>query len=709
MNIRRYLPGIIVLAAVSLAIIAFASPLFRVLGFEYSSVSAIALSMWVMLASSKRAMSAEPGFLKQVAFETLIYALTPLFISILSLVAIPNCDLVYGLLYYIEIVPATIIIAALLGTLIGRCATNNFWRIAFVIFAWIVWFGVSFIPGYFGPQIFTYGWQYGYFPGFVWDEAMELRDAYWYSRAVEIAIAILSLIVIRPKRSLSRLAVSAFVPVAAATITVLISTFFFQRLGIVVTNDMIERRLSDTIIISPVTIHFSIAAFNADERAYLKYELRADLDSIKAFYKLHSITEPIDIYVYSSSDMMNMFIGTGNASISKPWRSELHIAKENLRSLKHELTHVILASFGKFPFDVSYSTGLTEGAAEASDPYYDGIRSPTELAAEIVQTKLAYDIKSVMSFTGFASSASGKSYVLAGSFASYLIGRFGAEKYLSIYRSLDYDAEYGVPIESLENDWLVLLAKNEKILSHYDSLRIRYDFDRHSIVAEPCVRRIGRLMKQAHGFYQRKHFIEADKIYKQVVDEAGRADAARNRAFCYIQLKDFPKALAALDSSMLQLSAIDRIGLHQIRGDLLYIVRSDKREAVGEWSEAENFALNSEQLLSSLSRRFCFSTTPDTTLAASILAGIYQNESIDVIANELDRLPIPAKDSGSFGAARFYLHARLCESKGKLREAVQFFQKAKKTGGSDLYSKSFNIFQQLMDDRFSDYERALTY
>ncbi|MFI5264854.1 MAG: hypothetical protein ACHQM6_10090, partial [Candidatus Kapaibacterium sp.] len=94
-----------------------------------------------------------------------------------------------GVIFYIEIVYPTALIAVLCGIRFFGAKEKSLRRrnISIAVF-WIVTLLISLLPGYFSAKIYTYGWQYGYFPGFVWDEAMELSSGYWISRILEIAI-----------------------------------------------------------------------------------------------------------------------------------------------------------------------------------------------------------------------------------------------------------------------------------------------------------------------------------------------------------------------------------------------------------------------------------------------------------------------------------------------------------------------------------------
>lgn len=627
--------------------------------------------------ASKRVFAAENISVKTVSIivaEGLFYSLVPLCVSLVSTVAIPNCSLSDGLLFYIEIVPFTILTGVLLGVSIGLMAPTNRSRILLVLGSWLLWFIVSLLPGYFGPQIFIYGWQYGYFPGLVWDEAMELQPAYWWSRLIVILIAIYPLVLKRSARSFPS---AIAMIVAPLWITVLIVELI-PHMGIFQTATYIEEDLSKSLRVQNATLHYSPDSMMPDEIEFITYEIGADLDSIRSFYQLPvNSFGSIDIYLYPSVAELSKYVGTRSASISKPWRSELHIAKENLQSLKHELVHVLLGPNGNFPFSISYSTGITEGAAEAIEETYDGIRSLNELSSQIIEMKLASGVSDILSFTGFASNASSKSYVLAGAFSSYLISKYGADKYLKVYSSLDYDEVYNRSLKELEGDWLADLKQHPVTMSADDTLRTNYLFARRSIIMQPCLRRIGKLMKEARGLFHNKSYNDADSVYAIVVAEAGRADAIQGRIYSLLRLHKFKEALTVLDTTMAANEKSNRTGLHILRGDLLFI--NGDSLAITEWEAAANLKLNSEHFLAAFSRLHCLAMASNVDLARRYFKQLYNGAYSWRLNKVLETLDVSQKQGDTanlFFAAKNYLVARNYESMGRLREGALSFDLA---------------------------------
>lgn len=712
--LKRYRSGIFYHIGVSLAIILFASPLFRTLGFEYASLSALATSFWCMLVASKRASAIDTTrlhLLGIIAAECGLYILIPLFTSLLSAIFIPNCSLIDGIVFYIEIVPLTALIAILLGAPIGLRANSNRWRILLVIISWVAWLIVSLLPGYFGPQIFTYGWQYGYFPGFVWDEAMELGNPYWWSRLIVVVVAAVSFFATRGDRNSWKSIMSVFVPIIQTAALLIVALIFIPpQLNIIESTGLVERELLSALFAENITIHYKPNSLTSDEVFFLRKQVGLYRDSIITFYHLPTQT-PIDIYLYPSVTELDKYVGTKSASISKPWRNELHLAKENLGSLKHELVHVMLSRYGKFPFAVSYSTGITEGAAEAIEDTYDGIRTADDLAKAIIDLKLAKGVSAVMSFTGFASNASGKSYVLAGSFTSYLISRYGAEKYLLVYHSLDYERVYGKAIEQLEQEWLAQLATNKTTMTTTDTERTRFYFDRKSIIAEPCLRRIGKMTKQARTlFYERNH-AAADSVYDDIIRESGRVDAIQGKIRSLMRQGKYREALFALDTIKAAQDSMNKVVLYLLRGDLLVLNNILMDTVLAEWQKAADLQLSGDYYLASMSRILCSGSTSDIEAVKKYLKDLYNGATPKTLFSDIENLqPLRLGDQYFYGAKNYMLAQSLI-SMGELRKATEhlstiFEQREINTILSQ--NNGFSLYFRLIKKRYDEYRNVFS-
>ncbi len=710
--LKRYRNGIFYHIAISLAVIIFASPLFRILGFEYSSLVALASSMWCMLVASKRASTIETSKLRLlgiIATECGIYILIPLITSLLSAIFIPNCSLTDGLVFYIEIVPLTAIIAILLGAPIGLTTKSNRSRVVLVVGSWCLWLIVSLLPGYFGPQIFTYGWQYGYFPGFVWDEAMDLKNAYWWSRIIVVVVVAVCYFAIKHKRNLLSNILTLCLPIIQTAGLIFFSLAIGLEFHIIETTEHVERELSSQILIENTTIHFRPNSLTNDEIVFWHKQVQVYVDSIRSFYKLGLSAEKINIYLYPSVKELDEYVGTRSASISKPWRNELHIAKENLGSLKHELVHVMLAPYGKFPFNVSYSTGLTEGAAEAPEDSYDDIHSINYLASTIIDMKLAKGVASVMSFTGFASNASGKSYVLAGSFASYLIAQYGAEKYLQSYHTLDYESIYHKTIEQLEQEWLAHLSLERSRdqmspMTLFDSQRTRFYFDRKSIVAEPCLRRIGKMMKQASQLFRDRDYVRAGTVYQTIIQESGRLDAVYGLVRSIMLQGKYREALYTLDTINPH-DSTKQIWMHLLRGDLLFLSGVSIDQVLSEWLYAANLQFSGDYFLAAISRVHCVSSCSDRSVAERYIQGYYkvtpEKELFDLLKDVQSVIP----GDMNFVAAKNFLLAQSLIRMGKLQQATDQLALIFQTGDINLYSDA-SLYYRLIRKKYDELRAA---
>jgi hypothetical protein len=677
---RSFIIGVLFYSVVSLAIILFASPLFAVIGFEFATVISLATSIHLLFYTAQKSATLPKGkftqTLKSIYVPIALFLLLPFCIGVVNGLLINQCDLLLGIVMYVQVVIPTAIIAVLFGIHYGWMKPKTSRRVWVSVF-WVVTFVVSLIPGYLNPQIFTYGWQYGFFPGFIWDAAMELQPAYWWSRlcvllfAVSFLVEDYQLIKAGAKTREERVKVrqANFWRVGVFINTpIVICLLLLPQIGIIRSHRDIKRELRKTINIkNSVIIHCTDSTFTNEELTLLQYKCSLYCDSIRLFF---NITDKrlTHLYIYPSNEQMKKFVGTSSASIAKPWMNELHIAKENLGSLKHELVHTLLAPYGNYPFDISWSTGLTEGAAVAVEENYDGIRDCDDYAARILQLGLAQGVKEVMSFSGFAAQASGKSYTLAGSFSKYLIKQYGSEKFLSLYNTRNYDGIYGKPVEALEREWIVSLRALQTPMDRYDSLRVHFYFDRTSIINEPCLRRIGRLMKQASEYFADSMYKQADAVYAEVLQESDRLDAIRGRVFSHLRMNDPQAALKILDTLPAAQIESNRAALHNLKGDCIFFATGDTAKAKAEWMEAMNLELSDRSVITGYIRYY-FLSRISPEIARKYLTIIYNADKVNIETIIMMSQFENAEVDVEFGIGVQALLFRLSDEIGELKQA----------------------------------------
>lgn len=592
---RPYSRGIVVwaslLAAVSGLLIALGSPLFRVLGFEYAAISALLLSLFVGFFSAARAGGGR-STLGDNLVAALQFWLIPLIVSLLSLLIIPNCALGEGLTFYCLIALPTTVLAAAFGTSLGLLSKTS--RTGVILFAafWMISFIVSLIPGYIYPQLFTYGWQYGFFPGLIWDEYIELGVGYkWH--LLEWSVLALILLWYAHSAGAQRTVRSWLTPVG---LVVLYGLLLLSRdeHDIVTSHQKVAAHLNAAIEIDGrTTVHYRASSLTAHERELLRRNTAWYLYDIREQLQLKDTSQHIDIYVYPSTESLYQLIGTRNASIAKPWLSELHIARENLGSLKHELVHVLLKEWGDFPFNASWSTALTEGVAMALEPSYDGIHTLDEHSSAILQMGLGQGVQQAMSFAGFASQATTTSYVLSGSFVDHLLRTYGPQKLSKVYSSLGFKAAYGRSLPELETEWRNKILAAAAALNRYDSLRTRFYFERTSILFTPCLRRIGKLEMQARRQMERREFATAKRTYLDIFSQSGRLGSLRG-AVVASNLAGDQSARTILDTARIDHHP-QRLSLYMLKGDLIDTAYYDTLIAA---------RLSAQNLLTVFSRRY---------------------------------------------------------------------------------------------------------
>jgi hypothetical protein len=608
-----------ILSVVSALVIVLATPLFAVLGFEYSTLMALVLSLVCGIAAAKRQRTEMTQWLEiqRILLQCLTLASVPFVVSVISLAWLSNCSFLDGLIFYLEIAYPSAILGGLFGLAFSWLAKKRSKAVFLFIVFWIVTLFLSFLPGYFNPQLFTFGWQYGFFPGIVWDESLELTNAYLAFR-IENIIWVIFAVSLAYEMRIPRRPKMWFVIPGVIALTLF---GFHDELHITTSHDAVHSSLTKIMKLAPnCAIYYAPGSLTQDELDKINRDVQWFFHDIERRFSLHPPSEPISIYIYPSSDVMFSLIGTRTASISKPWLGELHIAKENLESLKHELTHVLLQQKGVFPFYVSWSTGLTEGAAMSVEPEYDGIYTLDEHAARILQMHYASGVEEVMSFSGFAANASQKSYVLAGSFSRYLLSTYGSAPFDQVYASLDWQREYGKPLDSLEAEWKRWLAPMMTPMDAGDSARFRYYYDRASIIFNPCLRRIGKLQREGSKAFQEHRYADASRLFHDAIQEGAGISALFTAEGALIRIGNWRGAMALLDTTRSPVIEKQKVALDLQRANL-HVIAGDTLLADTLYNNAESLKLNNQRFLLSYASH---------VLLHSVPASLWRNYLTDV-------------------------------------------------------------------------------
>ena len=516
---NRSLPVALFLLLASLILLRI--PLFNSLGYEFSASIALALALPVGFSSMTTLRRRFPSRVKiqTVAYRTAVsqifrdqlrVMLLPVLLASANSLWVRNCAYGEGLLFYILVPVVTCVFCVSLATWCFAIFRHPRWAFIFVL-------GIILLhplyTGYFSPQIYSYNFIYGYFPGFSYDETLTISATLLVFRTVTmmaaVALLLLASHVIRhgtPRAGLLR----NFIPVIREGGTslqrmllgvllacVAVSWALRYKLHFETSVDDIREELSDVYVTEHFHIFYRHDSFTSDEIGRVATEHEFRFHQVAAALAEREPTT-IDSYIYPDQDAKRRFIGTGTTNIAKPWRREIHLDKDSWEgTVKHEIVHVLAARFGLPIIKAHYNTGIVEGLATAIDNDA-GSHTLHEYAASILRLHIVDNPKALISAAGFMTQSSGVSYTLMGSYVKFLIDRFGIERFKLLYGGKSAVLSYGRTDAALVEMWKKYLERipiDSAWLPH-----VRYYYQRPSIFAKECARAVAELNEQ--GFHE---------------------------------------------------------------------------------------------------------------------------------------------------------------------------------------------------------------
>ncbi len=523
--------------------------LFNYLGYEFSVVVALTMSVISGLVTIGLFRKSFEGaievrlidfliFQKSNLYINLILLALPLIVVTVNLLAVKNCSYGEGLLFFGLIPVVTVLFSVTLATL---CSILFTWSRTVYSFTLLV---VGLVHplwlGYFTPQIHSYNFLYGFFPGFSYDEVLTITPTLILFRVITVllslSIFLFASLLINQIRGTNRL-IEKLVSIKKifstelstqkifliALLVIMVCVWVFRiELGFESSLSAIRSELGGVYRTEHFAIYYSKDSYSDEGIRWVAAEHEFRLRQVAERLQV-SLRNSIASYIYPSEESKREFIGTGTTAIAKPWRYEIHLNRDSWqRVLKHELVHVLAGEFGVPVIHASLSTGLLEGLAMAVEWEF-GNRTLHEYAAAMKRFGLMRDVSSLMSLTGFAAQPSTVSYVLCGSFCRFLIDRYGMVRFEDVYRGRSFSRVYEKDLAQLVGEWKDFLTRipvPDDWISH-----VKFYFDRKSIFTKECARYIARLNNEAMHHLRRKSFAQAMQLYAMSLEEHWNSEA----------------------------------------------------------------------------------------------------------------------------------------------------------------------------------------
>ncbi len=492
-------------------------PLFNVLGFDF----AFAMGLGVAFAATDIGHGVVPsdqragiGVLAVRGFTlTLLALVVPFLVSVGNAVRVRNCNLGAGVIFFALLPVGTALFAAPAGVLVAHLVPRRS-RLS----AWLVPVGsilLTLYRLYVDPAVFAFDPFGGYFPGPIYDEAMQPPPRLlWFRLAnlVWIGAALTIFAVVRAYRQRKPLSKTMIGTAALLGLTGVGLFMYRGHLGFHVTRARLIQLLSRETRTAHFILFTDPHVQSDDDVARVVRDLEFRHQQLTTTFG-PAPDGPITVYQFPSSESKKTLVGAGSTLYAKPWTREIFVQIDRFpaRRLRHELAHVFAGSSGDPIFGVSLAvswkgpipivrlaSGLIEGIAEAADygdP--DGASTIHQEAAAMVRAGLAPPLTLVVG-AGFSTLSGARAYTVAGSFCHFLLRTYGGEKLRAAYRSAgDFPAVYGKSLGELDSAWHAFLAAQP--VPATEQARARERFRRGAIFQKVCARDLAARLEEARG------------------------------------------------------------------------------------------------------------------------------------------------------------------------------------------------------------------
>ncbi len=274
-----------------------------------------------------------------------------------------------------------------------------------------------------------------------------------------------------------------------------------------------------------------------------------------------------------------MLIGSGKTHIARIWNNEIHVnARDAEDVLRHEMVHLLANEFGH-PLYSSLSAVLLEGIAEAYGDD-DGLLTPHQWARVLLMKDRLPDMDQLMRQRIFFTTATRLSYTIAGSFCKYLTEHYPLSRFKAVYRSLDFEREYGKPLGMLIEEWKTVL-RNVPV----DSANIAFAdmLLQPSYTEKPCFHAVAGYIREIGLLMENSEFEKALPITECALKkDPGNMMLHWMKARCFQRSRYYPEAAASVEE------ALSRGGVHPAWRARFAVLRADVAFLAGSLEMADS-------------------------------------------------------------------------------------------------------------------------
>lgn len=491
------------------------SPLLGVHGVESALVLGVWLPPFVAAAGARRVVRARragvsppaSGLLAGAVGRGLVVLLVPVALLALNALRIRNCSPWQGLLFMLLGPLPGVVLAAVVGVAAGAAVRRAGLATALAVLVPLAGVAATVHRFYASPAIALYGHFFGWFPGAIYDEAIELPVELGTFRGVTALLTGgLALLVValwdrgRMRLRLGRGKLPAAVSGAALLAAAGAAVAFGPELGHRTTAAHVEEELGARVQGERCIV---VAPREMAHDELLRHVADCDFHVHRAEQVLGVRQRaPITAFLFRNADEKRRLMGAGRTHVAKPWRHEVYLNAEPWphRVLGHEVAHVVAGSAASGPWQVAGrlagwwpSPGLIEGVAVAVAWEPRDRLTPHQWARAMLELDRMPDLAPVVGL-GFLVEQGALAYTVAGSFVAYLREHHGPAAVRRAYRAGDVERATGRPLPELEAEWRRYLRRVP--LPPEAMALARKRFEGGSIFTTVCPRRVALLRRR---------------------------------------------------------------------------------------------------------------------------------------------------------------------------------------------------------------------
>jgi hypothetical protein len=445
----------------------------------------------------------------------LLLLAAPVLVLALNALRVRNCAPLEGLLFIALGPGCGVPLAALVGVCIGVSLQRPRLATAAAVIVPVADAGRALYDFYATPVVYAYGHFFGYFPGALYDELVELPQPLLTLRVITAmaCVGLVSLLASHYDPEARRLRSKAQ-PGRSGTRVLCVLALLGVVLGYTRGEDLGHRSsfayIADKLGGRKISQRCELLV-PRELRHDKRERLAADCDfRVRQAERWLGLRQPgrVRVLVFRSAEEKRRLMGAADTNIAKPWRREIYLQDDAWPHpvLPHEMAHIVAGNAGRGPLRVAGKLSglwpdfaLIEGAAVATawaSSSASGM-TPHQWTRAMLELKIVPSLPALFG-AGFLGQQTRLAYTVSGSLLRYIAETYGAATLRRIYASGDVEGVLGMPLLELERRFHAYLMTVE--LPAAARALAKQRFEGSSILSSVCPHVKAKWKQELEGY-----------------------------------------------------------------------------------------------------------------------------------------------------------------------------------------------------------------